>query len=367
MQIPIIDLKRQFEPLRNEIREKLSTLIEDQAFVLGGEVEALEEAVASYCGVKYAIGVGSGTDALILALDAIGVGRSDEVITTAFTFVATAEAIARLGARPVFVDIDPRTYNINPEMIKEKITCKTKAILPVHLYGLAADMDPILDIAKKHGLNVIEDCAQAIGSEYKTRRVGSMGDAAAFSFYPGKNLGCFGDGGMVVTGNKKIYEKIKLLRNHGSDKKYYHTLIGYNSRLDNIQAGVLNIKLKRLEAWIKARIANAAFFNEALKGLPLEAPLIPEGLRHSFHLYVLKADGPSAAVTDFLNKFGVEARSYYPIPLHLQECFAFLGYKAGDFPEAENMSGAGFAIPVYPELTENEKLHIAQKIKEFFK
>lgn len=363
--IPILDLKKQYNTLRSRIEESFLRICEKQAFILGEEVARLEKNISGYCDTRYAIGVNSGTDALFLALNAMGVKGGDEVITTPFTFVATAEVIAALGAKPVFVDIDPRTYNINPRFIEEKINENTKVIIPVHLYGLCADMDPILSIAKKYKLKVLEDCAQAIGSTYKGTKAGSMGQAGAISFYPGKNLGCFGDGGMIVTNGKNIHENLNLLRDHGSQKKYYHKVVGFNSRLDNLQAAVLNIKLEYLDGWIEARIKTAEFFNEALKGLPVVTPFIPEGSRHSFHLYILRA-ARANEIIEYLTKNGIESRPYYPLALHLQECFASLGYKEGDFPESEKLAKENFAIPVYPELTEEEKTYIVDNLKEFF-
>lgn len=365
MTIPIFDLKRQYRSIADPVAEKLKVLFESQSFILGDELKKLEENIASFCGTKYAVGVNSGTDALILTMDAMGIGAGDEVITSSFTFVATAEAIARVGAKPVFADVDERTYNIDPFLIEEKITKKTKAILPVHLYGLPADMDPILKTAKKHGLKVIEDCAQAIGSEYKSKEVGNIGDVGAFSFFPSKNLGAFGDGGMIVTSDTEIFEKIKLLRVHGSDRKYYHKVIGYNSRLDNIQAAVLNIKLPFLKGWMKARTKNADFFNQVFEDCPVTLPYIPEGMKHSFHLYVLRS--PQAKkIVPYLNKNNIESRTYYPVPLHLQECFRFLRHKKGDFPVSERLCEESFAVPVYAELTKEEKNYIAEKIKAFF-
>ncbi|MCK4463857.1 MAG: DegT/DnrJ/EryC1/StrS family aminotransferase [Candidatus Omnitrophica bacterium] len=365
MKIPISDLKAQYKLLKKEIDKAIKKVLEDQAFILGKEVEILEGQISSYCSVKYAAGVNSGTDALILALDTIGVKEKDEVITTPFTFVATAEAIVRIRAKPVFVDIDPQTYNINPALIEDKITKKTKAILPVHLYGLCADMDPILKIAKKYNLKVLEDCAQAIGSEYKGKKAGSMGDVAVISFYPGKNLGCFGDGGMVVTNNKETYERIRLLRNHGSVRKYYHDVLGYNSRLDNLQAAVLSVKLSYLDRWINGRIKNAHFFSEALKKCAVLTPYTPEGYKHSFHLYVLQSKN-AVKITKYLAKNGIDSRTYYPLPLHLQRCFDYLGHRRGDFPESERLSRESFAIPVYPELKISEERYIVNKIKHFF-
>ena len=365
MKIPILDLKRQYKTIEGQIRAGLSKVLENQTFILGKEVETLETNISQYCNTKYAVGVNSGTDALILALDAMGVKERDEVITTPFTFIATAEAIVRIGAKPIFVDIDSKTYNINPSLIESKITKKTKVILPVHLYGLCADMDGILEIAKKYGLKVLEDCAQAIGSEYMGKRAGCIGDAGAISFYPGKNLGGFGDGGMVVTNSRELYEKIKLFRNHGTYRRYYYKVIGYNSRLDNLQAAILNAKLAYLDNWLNVRIKTAKFFSEELKNTAISTPYIPERYRHSFHLYVLHSKD-AEKIVDYLGKNGIESRTYYPVPLHLQECFKYLDYKAGDFPVAEKLSKESFAIPVYPELTQEEKDYIVDKIKSFF-
>lgn len=365
MKIPILDLRKQYQALKGPIEISLLKICENQSFILGEEVTKLEKSISQYCNTQYAIGVNSGTDALILTLNAMGIVKGNEVITTPFTFAATAEAIAQVGAKPVFVDIDPVTYNINPSLIESKITENTKAIVPVHLYGLCADMDPILKIAKKYNLKVLEDSAQAVGSTYKGRKAGSMGDAGAISFYPGKNLGCFGDGGMIVTNDESLHNRLKMLRNHGSEKNYYHNVVGYNSRLDNLQAAVLNIKLPHLDNWIQERVRNAAFFSEKFRNLPLITPYVPEGYRHSFHLYVLRSPAP-AKIIDYLSKNGVESRTYYPVPLHLQECFEGLGYKPGDFPESEKLSRGSFAIPVYPELREEEKEYLSNTIKNFF-
>ena len=363
MEIPIFDLKRQYKRIEKDVKKKLESVLESQNFILGGELEKLEKDIASFCDTKYALGLNSGTDALILALDAMGIKSGDEVITTPFTFIATGEAIARAGAKPLFVDIDPKTYNIDPSKIEKSITPKTKAILPVHLYGLPCDMDDILEIAKKNNLKVLEDACQAIGASYKGEKVGSMGDAGAFSFFPSKNIGCFGDGGIVTTNNDEISKNIKLLRDHGSEEKYKHKVIGYNSRLDNIQAAFLNLKLPFLQEWTKKRIEHAEFFNNELKSLPLVTPYTPEGSTHSFHLYTLRSEHRDSIVK-YLNEKGVASRAYYPIPQHLQECFEYLGYKPGDFPEAEKASRECFSIPVFAELTEKEKKYIVEKLKE---
>lgn len=366
MKIPMLDLRGQYNAIKARIREKVETIMADQDFILGKEVADLEAAIARYCGTNHAAGVASGTDALILSLKALGIGPGDEVITTPFTFVATAEAVALIGAKPVFVDIDPDTYNLNPCLIEKRITAKTKALLPVHLYGLCADMDPIMAIAKKHSLKVIEDAAQAIGSEYKGRRAGSIGDAGALSFFPSKNLGAFGDGGMIVMNSEKLCKSIKLLRVHGSDKRYYHDIVGYNSRLDNLQAAVLNVKLAHLEGWIEERIKNVEFFNNALRGLPVTAPVVPAGYRHSYHLYVLRVPDKEGLEKHLVDN-GIEARTYYPIPLHLQKCFAYLGYKKRDFPETERASREALSIPAYPELTSEQKKYVVDTIRKFFK
>ena len=363
--IPIMDLQLQYRSVKSDIQRMSKNIFERQAFILGPDVKQCEESISKYCSAEYGVGLNSGTDALILALDAMGIGAGDEVITTPFTFIATAEAICRVGAIPVFVDIDPVTYNIDPGLIAKSITKKTKAIIPVHLYGLCADMDPIMKVASKYGLKVIEDAAQAIGSLYKNRKAGSLAHAAAISFYPGKNLGCFGDGGMIVTSDKKLSDKIRVLRDHGSSVRYYHEAVGYNSRLDNFQAAVLNIKLKHLDGWIEGRIKNAMFYNDSLKELPIAVPCIPSGYKHSFHQYTLRSSRKKE-IEEYLIKNGIEVRTYYPVPLHLQKCFANLGYKAGAFPEAEKASAEVFSIPVYPELTDRQKKYIAEKIRSFF-
>lgn len=365
MKIPLFDLKRQYRQFKDEVLERIEDIIAAQDFILGRDLGTLEERIAGYCRTKYAVGLASGTDALILSLKAMGIGSGAEVITTPFTFAATAEAIVLVGAKPVFVDIDAETYNIDPSLIEKRITERAKAILPVHLYGLCADMDPIIKIAGRHGLKIIEDAAQAIGSEYKGRRAGSMGHTGALSFFPSKNLGAFGDAGMVVTNDRKIYETVRLLRVHGTTKRYTHDIVGTNSRLDNLQAAILNVKLKYLNGWLDKRIANAAFFNNRLKGLLLKTPLSPEGYKHSYHLYVLRSPKKDA-IERYLVKNGVEARTYYPTPLHMQKAFRYLGYRHGRFPEAERASRETFAIPAYPELTTAEKNYIVEKILQFF-
>lgn len=366
VKIPILDLKCQYKMIRNEIDKAIKKVIDSQDFVLGEELENLEKEIAEYCNAKYAVGVASGTDALILSLRALGIREGDEVITTPFTFFATAEAISVVGAKPIFVDIDLKTYTINPELIEGRITRHTKAILPVHLYGQAARMDPILDIAKRHNLRIVEDCAQAIGARYKDRMVGSIGDIGALSFFPSKNLGAFGDAGMVVTDDKKLAEKAKLLRVHGSSKRYMHSVIGTNSRLDNIQAAVLRVKLKYLDGWLEARRQNARYYNDNLKGLPLILPHVPDHNIHTYHLYVLRVRSALEKIMKFLLSNGIETRTYYPVPLHLQECYKTLGYEKGELKESESASNSTFAIAVYPELKKIELDYVINKIREFF-
>jgi dTDP-4-amino-4,6-dideoxygalactose transaminase len=367
MKIPILDLKRQYRPIRSEVNKAVKDVMERQDFVLGKELADLEREVAGYCHTAYGVGVASGTDALVLSLMALGIRTGDEVITTPFTFFATAEAISLVGAKPVFVDIDPRTYNINPSLIEEKITRATKAIIPVHLYGQCADMDQIRDIAKKHDLRIIEDCAQAIGATYKGAKAGSMSDVGAISFFPSKNLGAYGEGGMVVTNRKDLADRIRVLRIHGSSARYTHSIIGTNSRLDNLQAAVLGVKLKFIDKWLEERREKAAYYNKKLKNLPVTCPYVPDYNLHTYHLYVLRVESDLEKLMKFLKDAGIETRTYYPVPLHLQECYRSLGYKKWDFKEAEAAASQTFAIAVYPELKRQEQDYVANKIKEFFK
>lgn len=367
--IPLLDLKAQYAGIKKDVTETMNAVIGEQSFILGKEVSALESEIAAYCQTRHGVGVANGTDAIQLSLRAAGVGSGDEVITVPFTFIATAEAASNLGAIPVFVDIDIKTYTIDPALIEKKITKKTKVILPVHLYGQCADMDAIVAAAKKHGLKVIEDCAQAIGASYKGKRAGSFGDAGSISFFPSKNLGGFGDGGMVVTNGEDIYKKVKLMRVHGSSSKYSHSILGYNSRLDNLQAAILRVKLKSLDKWAEARRKNAAYFNEQLSGLKgITTPYVRPGNEHVYHQYVLMVDSAMRdRLIDYLGAKGVESRVYYPIPLHQQECYKHLGYKTGDFTVSEKASLSTLALPVYPELTLSDKKLIVESIKAFHK
>lgn len=364
MNVPILDLTAQYNSIKSEIDIAIARVVDSQHFILGPEVKSFEKEVAAYCGAKYAVGVASGTDALILSLKAFGIGEGDEVITTPFTFFATAESISLVGAKPVFVDVDPKTYCINPSLVEDKITKKTKAIIPVHLFGQCADMDAILEIAQRYSLKVIEDAAQAMGAVYKGRQAGSMGDTGALSFFPSKNLGGFGDGGMVITNNKKIADKVRILRVHGSKIRYIHSVIGANSRMDALQAAVLRVKLKYLDKWLDGRRKVAKYYNERLKDLPVITPYVPPSNIHTYHLYVLRVKPSPEKLAKFLNDAGVEARTYYPVPLHLQECYKGLGYKKGYLPESESASPQTVAIPLYPELGAKEQKFITDHIIE---
>jgi dTDP-4-amino-4,6-dideoxygalactose transaminase len=370
--VPLLDLKGQYAAIREEVRAALDRVVESQKFILGPEVEALEEEVASYSGCKYGIGVSSGTDALLVALMALGIKAGDEVITPAYSFFATAGCVVRLGAKPVFVDIDPDTYNISPEKFEAAITARTRAVIPVHLYGQMAEMDQLMLIARRHKIPVIEDAAQAIGAEYSGRRAGSIGDLGCFSFFPSKNLGGFGDGGMLTTDNALLAERVRLLRNHGDWPKYYHKVVGGNFRLDAIQAAVLRVKLRYLDEWIGARQRNAAsykrLFTEAgiasdtREGirLPVEAP----ERRHTYNYFVI-GTRERDALRAFLTERRIGTEIYYPVPLHEQECFADLGYGEGDFPVSEMMAKETMALPIYPELTLQQQERVVQAIGEF--
>ncbi|MGB7531721.1 MAG: DegT/DnrJ/EryC1/StrS family aminotransferase [Halobacteriota archaeon] len=371
MRVPFLDLKRQYESIEEEIKEAIQTVLESQQFILGYEVEEFERRMAEYCGVKHAVGVASGTDALLLSLKANGI--SGGVITTPFTFFATAGAIHNAGATPVFADIEPDTYNINAEEVKKLLDSKSnkmiRAIIPVHLFGQAADIDAIMEIAEEHDLVVIEDAAQAIGEEYYGKKVGSM-TIGCFSFFPSKNLGGYGDGGLVTTNADELADKIRTLRMHGAKPKYYHHVVGYNSRLDTIQAAILAVKLNHLEEWTDRRRDNAMFYNKVLEDITddkLELPQIAKGRRHIFNQYTIRVkNGKRDNLKQFLEGQGISTAIYYPLPLHLQPCFSFLGYKKEDFPSAEKASAEVLSLPVYPELEKEEREHIIDKIWEFF-
>lgn len=376
MQVPLLDLKAQYQTIKDECLAVTREIYESQYFILGPHVEKLEKEIARYCSAKYAVGVSSGTDGLLLCLMAAKIGYGDRVITSPYTFFATAGAVSRLGAIPVFVDVDPKTYNISPAGIAAAIQNmpaadrKTlKAIIPVHLYGQCADMDPILEIARKHHLVVIEDAAQAIGSEYKGRRAGSMGDYGCFSFFPSKNLGGFGDGGIVTTNSPDLHEDLKILRVHGGHPKYYHSRIGGNFRLDALQAAIVSVKLNYLDQWTAARQHNAAryrtLFQEAgLNGI-IRLPEEKES-RHIYNQFVIIVPEKRDALRDFLTSRNVGCEIYYPVPLHLQVCFADLGYQAGDFPVSEHAAAHSLALPVYPELSDDQMRYVVDQIREFF-
>lgn len=366
MKVPLLDLKSQYRPIKDEIGAAIQKILDSQSFIMGPEISELEKAIAKYSGTKFGVGVTSGTDALFLSLKALGIGVGDEVITTPFTFIATGGAIYNSGATPVFCDIDPRTFNIDPDKIKSKITKRTKALMPVHLYGLMADMDPIMTIAKKSGLKVVEDNAQSIGATYNGKVAGSIGDTGCISFFPGKNLGAYGDAGMIVTSDESLAQKLKVLRVHGSKIRYVHEMIGFNCRLDNLQAAILLVKLKYLDGWTKKRQENASYYNSQFAGLPVQAPYVPEGYSHVYHQYTLRVPGQRDALMQHLNENGIEARVYYPIPLHLQECFKTLGYKKGDFPETEKAMAEALSIPIDAELRPEQKDYIVSQTREFF-
>jgi dTDP-4-amino-4,6-dideoxygalactose transaminase len=368
MQVPLLDLKAQYAQIRDEVRPVIDEVCEQQAFILGPKVEELEKAVASYCGVPSACGVSSGSDALLMSLMLAGVGPGDEVITTPYTFFATAGAVHRVGATSVFVDIDPRTYNIDPARIEAAVTAHTRAIIPVHLYGQAADMDPILDIARRHDLFVVEDAAQAIGAEYRGRRVGCFGDCCCFSFFPSKNLGGFGDGGMIVSANADMQHELLTLRNHGMAPAYHHAFVGGNFRLDALQAAVLTVKLRYLDRWTEQRQLNGDRYRDMFAACEaadqIQLPYVADtATRHVHNQFVVRLPAAKRqAVWDGLREAGIGCNVYYPVPLHLQECFAYLGHARGDFPESERAAAETLAIPIYAELTPDQQQHVVDTI-----
>ncbi len=392
MNIPLIDLKAQYDSLADKLSEATLGVLSSANYIMGKTVLDFEKEFANYIGVKHAISVGNGTDALVLALKAMGIGEGDEVITTPFTFFATAEAISAVGATPIFVDVNKDTFNIDTTKIEEKITSKTKAIMPVHIFGQSADMDEVNEIAKKHNLMVIEDACQAIGGKYKGRKIGSLGDVACFSFFPTKNLGCAGDGGMIVTDNDEIATIARALRTHGSGEngqraynllnnieeevkqaegandtvynplKYYNYLIGYNTRLDAIQAAILDVKIKEIDNWNAKRREIVKAYNEALQNNDLVTPVAKDYVEHVYHMYILQSENREE-VLGKLKEAGIATGVYYPVPLHLQKVYKNLGYKEGDMPVAEYLSKRTFAIPVYPELTKEQVDYIISKLK----
>ena len=377
MKVSLLNLKLQYKGIREDVLKEIEKICDNQSFILGENVKALEQEIAKYCNAKFAIGVASGTDAILLPLMAAGIGAGDRVITTPYTFFATAGSIARLNAIPVFVDIEPDTYNIDPDKLEHVIKKQSaaqrprlKAIIPVHLYGQCAEMEPIIKISKKYKLAVIEDAAQTIGATYKGKMAGSIGDFGSFSFYPSKNLGGFGDGGMVTTNNEKLSEKVRILRVHGSKPKYYHKFVGINSRLDELQAAVLRIKLKHLETWTNNRIERAERYDALFKHVGLSdivsLPVRRAYNRHVFNQYIVRVKKRDA-LRDYLAKEGIGTEIYYPVPLHLQQCFKYLGYKKGAFPASEKAARETLALPIYPELVLEEQEYVVKKIAEFYR
>lgn len=392
--IPLIDLKAQYQKLKSEIDRAVMDVLDSSQYIMGKKVQEFEKKMAEYIGVKYALSCANGTDALVLSLKACSIGAGDEVITTPFTFFATAEAISRVGATPVFVDVNNDTYNMDTSLIEQKISPKTKAVMPVHIFGQPVDMDKLLVIARKYNLLVIEDACQAIGAEYKGKKAGSIGDIACFSFFPTKNLGAYGDGGMITTNNDRLAAMIKALRTHGSGRngqeacklmyeeeeidyhensgdktvydktKYYNYLVGYNSRLDEIQAAILLVKLKYLDEWNQKRAETASYYSQRLAGSNVKTPKTIDDVRNVYHLYVIQSEKRDE-LTSYLGKKGISTGIYYPVPLHLQKVYRNLGYKKGDLPNAEYLSDRTFAIPVYPELTDDQKKNIIDSILSF--
>jgi dTDP-4-amino-4,6-dideoxygalactose transaminase len=376
--IPMLDLKAQYATIKEEIHAALNRVLDSQQFILGAEVEALEKVLAKYCQCIYAFGVSSGTDALLLSLMALGIKSGDEVITSPYSFFATSGSLVRLGAVPVYVDIDPSTFNIAADQIEPRITKNTKAILPVHLAGQVADMDPIMEIAKRYGLYVIEDACQAIGADYKGKRAGSISDIGCFSFFPSKNLGGYGDSGLVTTNDSQLADKLSLLRNHGMRPKYHNRTVGGNFRMDAIQAAVLFVKFNYLEAWTESRHRHAALYNQLFTQNEMAVPLPEFGLkngivlpsetgfgRHIYHLYMVRTKHRDELAA-FLKENGIGNEIYYPIPLHLQDCFSDMGYKSGDYPHSERAARETLALPIYPELTEDMISRVVATINLFY-
>jgi dTDP-4-amino-4,6-dideoxygalactose transaminase len=365
MKVKLLDLVPQYESIRDEIGAAIDEVLSTQQFILGKKVEALEEEIARYCGVKHAVGVASGTDAILLTLMALGVKEGDEVVTTPYTFFSTVSCITRLGARPVLADIDPRTYNVDPDRVSKLVTRKTRAILVVHLFGQIAEMDAISEAAGRSGIPVVEDACQSIGARYKGKRAGSIGAAGCLSFFPSKNLGGFGDGGMIVTDNPALADAARILRVHGGREKYFHDVVGINSRLDALQAAVLLVKLKRLDGWHEGRRKNAAYYDRELsKAAGVAIPYVEPHNESVYNQYVIRVKDRDA-LRERLRERGVGCDVYYPVPLHLQKCFAFLGGKPGDFPESERAARETLALPVYPELGAAEKEYVVSSVRDF--
>jgi dTDP-4-amino-4,6-dideoxygalactose transaminase len=366
MEVKLLDLSRQWKVIKDEVKKNVDEVFEECGFVLGRAVSRFEEAMADFCGVPGAVGVASGTDALLLSLRVLGVEKGEEVITSPYSFFATAGAIWNCGGRPVFVDIDPATYNIDADRIEAAMTPRTRAILPVHLYGQMADMDPILAIAEKHGVGVVEDAAQSVGAEYKGKRAGSLGTLGAVSFFPSKNLGGAGDGGMIVGKDDGLLGEIRLLRGHGAKNRYFHEKVGFNSRLDSLQAAVLAVKLRYLDEWSEERRNHAAVYDAVFLEMDeVVPPLVLEGCSHIYNQYIIRARRRDE-LKEFLEKRGIGCAIYYPLSLHEQECFRSLGYARGAFPESERAAAETLSIPVYPELTAAEQQYVIDSVKEFY-
>ncbi|MBP7632684.1 DegT/DnrJ/EryC1/StrS family aminotransferase [Candidatus Ozemobacteraceae bacterium] len=367
MKVPLLDLKPQYAQIKDKVVPEVLAVMESQGFILGPRVEKMEQELAAYTGAKYAVGVSSGTDALLLSLMALNIGAGDEVITTPYSFFATAGAIARVGARAVFVDIEPDTYNIDATKIAAAITPRTKAILPVHLFGQCADMDAIMKVARQHKLPVIEDACQSIGSRFNDKQAGTIGDFGCFSFFPSKNLGCFGDGGLVTTNDEQLYQRVKKLRVHGGERQYHHLEVGINGRLDALQAAVISVKLPHLAGWTEGRRKNASRYNELLAGnQSVRTPVAKQGRYHIYNQYVISIERRDE-LKQFLTEKEIGCAVYYPLSLHEQECFKSLGYKHGDFPNSEAAALRTLALPVYSELPDGAVEFVASAINEFTK
>jgi dTDP-4-amino-4,6-dideoxygalactose transaminase len=381
MKVPLLDLKKQYQQIKEEIITTAQEIFDSQMFILGPRVEEFEKKMAEYCQCPYALGVSSGTDAILISLMAAGIGAGDLVITTPYTFFATVGCICRLGAKPVFVDIDQKTYNLDPIKLEKTLSdmnkldrAKLKAVMPVHLYGQCADMDPIIELAEKYGLTVIEDAAQAIGSAYQSRdgsvrRAGSLGQYGCFSFFPSKNLGAFGDAGLVTTKEKSIFERLKILRAHGAEPKYYHKIIGGNFRIDALQAAILSIKLKYLDPWTSKRQENAILYREYFKQANINNVILPleKEKRHIYNQFIIRVHDKRDELKAFLSTNGIGTEIYYPVPLHLQECFKYLNHKENDFPLSEEAAKRTLALPIYPELTKDQISYVVDMINQFSK
>ena len=365
MEIKYLDLQAQYQSIKSEIDTAIQKVLDSSAYVLGPAVSEFESAFAEYCGTKFAIGVNSGTSALTLALRALDIGPGDEVITAANTFIATAAAIEHAGGRPVLVDVDPETRNMDPVLLKMAITSRTRVIIPVHLYGRPGDMDPILQLAARHDIAVLEDAAQAHGARYKGAKAGSIGRMAAFSFYPGKNLGAYGEAGAVTTDDSEVDRKVRMLRDHGSDKKYVHDVLGYNARMEGIQGAVLKVKLAHLDRWNAERNRVARLYNQLLTNLPIKLPSFEDDIEQVFHLYVIETEQRDQ-LQKYLGEQGVPSLIHYPIPIHRQKAFDHLDHRAGDFPITEKLADEILSLPIYPEMSDEQVTFVAEKVKAFF-